>query len=232
MIQEAEAYFQKSRESYRAGDLKASLAALDKAITIDPNNHEYYMARGDLRYMLDEYGPSIEDFTKVIDDSQDLDELAEAHSKMLVVYHYWSGHTNEVIEELNWIIAHGFGRSNDFSWRGLHMLRLGLIENAISDYSAAYELASSNDYLLGRAHAFYAAQYYEKAIDDLTLILDKKDPLHPSILAAIYHWRAKAYRKLNIKENALSDANQEMLLRNQEPFSTFDEYITKTGGDE
>src|SRR5258708_39716277 len=97
--QDAQHYFEQAKRKLRNGDTKASLHDLDEAVKHDPDNYEYYLARADQRFRLDYYEAAIEDFTKIIENSQDLEDLRVAHSYRALCYESL-GHTNELLADM------------------------------------------------------------------------------------------------------------------------------------
>lgn len=231
MNHNAENHFKQAQEALRAGNMKESLYALNQAIGLDPDNYEYYMARGDLRYRIDEYEGAANDLTKAIEFSSDLHDEADARSKRLIVYHYWEGdhwegHLDELYIDLNWLIENGFATANRYSMRGTYESRFGHVENAVRDFTAAHELApDSTGFLMQRATALYDATRYQDAINDLNRILESKAEESPSILAAVYEWRARAYHKLKLDEKSFNDMNQALRLQGEKPYPTLERYI-------
>ncbi len=220
MKQDAEYYFKQSRAKWYNRDnwdVQGSLADLDRAIQLDPENLEYRRIRGDLRHFSDKHQEAIEDLTKIIETSKDMDELAAAYSKR-ASSHEHLGRIDELLEDLDWLIEHGFDSGDRYSWRGFHRLQSGDTEGAIRDFTAAHRLMPENyDALLQRAQAFYKAKNYPEAIKDLDRILAEKEKQNPLHLAVVYYWRAKARYKLDLSDDALNDFNEAMRLRDGKP---------------
>src|SRR5690349_18371642 len=116
MENEAEKHFKTAKEKFRSRDVEGAIQELNKAIQIDPNNIEYILLRGDYLFRLDNYKLALDDFTIVIEHSQDLDDLETAYG--------WRAHCYrglrkfpETIADLDWQIEHGFETANKYAWR-------------------------------------------------------------------------------------------------------------------
>jgi tetratricopeptide (TPR) repeat protein len=213
MNEEAERYFLQSKK-LRANEqeLTESLNYLDKAIEIDPNNAQYYLARGLSRRDLDQFEFAIEDFDKVIQMTDDQEDLETAHVKRAVAYEAL-GDIQATLSDLDWLIENGFGGELTLCWRGINRLRSGYIEAAIEDYTQAYKLSPDNkEILLQRSHAYFAAKRYEDCIHDLSKIVEDAEKFASS---AVYHWRGNAYYKLGKHIEALDDFNIALKLDNK-----------------
>ncbi|GIK67201.1 MAG: hypothetical protein BroJett018_49950 [Chloroflexota bacterium] len=212
-------YFERSEERLKNGQIGGGLADLDYAIRLDPNFLEGYRRRAEFRYDGKEYQLAIEDLTKIIELSDDIDEIADCRKKRAICYEhvglYW-----ELVKDLDWLIENGFGTVTRYDWRGLHKFRAGDFEAAIRDFSEAYKMSPDiSTYLLQRGYSYYYAHRYEEAIQDFNTILESYES-HPLFLRAVYIWRGRTYFKMGEHDKALKDFNEELRLIGNEPFSS------------
>jgi tetratricopeptide (TPR) repeat protein len=114
MTQDAAYYAKRSSERFESGDIEGGDADLNRAIELDPDNVEYRWERGRFRYNAEEYALMVEDISKIIEVSSDLDDLQEAYILLSIAYDAL-GQDQELIS--------GFGLANQ-SWWGCQLLRL------------------------------------------------------------------------------------------------------------
>ncbi len=215
----ASSHFKVAKEKFHNRDVEGAIQELDQAIQIEPDNLEITLLRADYLFRLDKYQLACDDFTKVIECSDDIDDLELAYS--------WRAHCyrglrkfRETIEDLDWQIDHGFVTANKLAWRAELKTEIGYFEGAIRDYSAAHQIApDAEDLLLGRAHAYYATKRYSEALNDLNQILTFKERLFHTYLATIYYWRAKIYYRFGMMTEALADLNEDMRLSRKDTFT-------------
>jgi len=223
MEKDGEYYFKRAWENFLNKDIQVGWGDLDRAISIDPGNVTYYQYRGTLRYNAQEWLLASADFSKIIDLSTNLDDLRDAYSKRADCYEALGNYT-ELILDMDWLINNGFGRAAMHRWRGHHHYLAGKFEEALKDFSIAYEKEPTNDSLLRRAQVYYQLKKYENALQDLTHIIESQEH-NPNYLAAIYRWRGSTYYRLGDDDRALEDFNQEMRLTGHNPFSNLTSYL-------
>jgi tetratricopeptide (TPR) repeat protein len=210
MTQDAAYYAKRSSERFESGDIEGGDADLNRAIELDPDNVEYRWERGRFRYNAEEYALMVEDISKIVEVSSDLDDLQEAYILLSIAYDAL-GQDQELIAALDWRINHG-GDASCYDWRANLRLKAGDSEGAIDDLTKALEMAPGNTtFQLQRARAYYFAKRYEAAIADLTQIFDS-DESAPRFLAIVYSWRGRAYYHLGEYDKALADFNKDMVL--------------------
>ncbi len=228
MNRNAERFFKLALEYIHNSNYISALSALDRAIQLDPENPKYYLKRGALTSDFDEYAFGVEDFTKVIAYSNDLDELTEAYSYRCSADEHL-GRIDELLSDLTWLIDHKEGDPLLYSWRGVYEQRRKQFEAALKDFDAAYQLLPTGDNLLKRAQAYYSLERYDEALQHLTQILSMKN-LHSNFLATVYRWRGSAYYKPGNHRKALADFSEELRLKGVDPVDTVVEYIEKYYG--
>lgn len=221
--QDAEFYFQRSKARYKQRDWSGGDADLDKAIRLDPDNLDYRWERGENRYDRESYRHAIEDFTRIVQLSTDLDELEEAYGK-LVVARGWIGRHAEIIADLDWLIEHGINLGSNYSYRAFLKRYTGRYEESIEDYTKAIAIEPYRDIFLLRAHSYIGAKRYAEAIVDLTRTLDEDVDRIPQHRAWVYHWRGHAYYCQRHYQKALDDFNTKAQLEGKSPVVDVHEY--------
>lgn len=229
MNQTAEFYFERAYNKYKNNDVEGSFNDLDEAVRLDPENTLYYMTRGLQRHYRQEYELSLPDFTRIIELSGDLDELAEAYLNRSTCYQVL-GQRDDLLGDLTWLIENGKADARIYERRGDCYRALGYPKEARADFTTAFQLIPRQDntiwlihVLLSRAHTAYQAKQYEDAVNDFTEILASgTDNL--SFLSNAYGWRGKAYYKLNKLTEALADFNQMRVVNGDTPSSDLSHY--------
>jgi len=211
--------------------VEGAIQELDSAIQYDPENLEYILLRRDYLFRFDKYQLACDDFTRVIECSDDIDDLEFAYGWRAHCYEYL-GKVDEAIADVDWQIEHGFVSDTNLAWRASLKVKVGDIEGAITSLTLAHQIApDAEDYLLKRAHAYYAAKRYSEALDDLNQILTFKERLFHKYLAAVYFWRAKTNYRLGMMTEALADLNEDMRLNGKDTFATISDclHLLETG---
>ncbi len=219
MENKAGAHFKAAKEKFHKRDVEGAIQELDQAIQINPENLEYILLRGDYLFRLDKYQLACNDFTKVIERSDDIDDLEIAYGWRAHCYE-GLGRVDEALSDVDWQIEHGFIHTSTYGWRASLEMKAGSAENAIRSLTLAHQMApDAEDFLLKRAHAYYAAKRYSESLDDLNQLLTFKERLFPTYLAAVYYWRAKIYYRFGMMTEALADLNEDMRLSGKDAFT-------------
>jgi tetratricopeptide (TPR) repeat protein len=169
---------------------------------------------------------AIEDLNKVIERSTDLNELEPAHHQRAGSCEY-VGDISGLLSDLEWLIQHGLGTANDYRWHGFYKEKVGAFQDALDDYTAAYQLEQNDGILLKRAVMYYYLKRYKESLQDLTKIIESNKKHHPS-KETIYNWRGSVYYALGNEIEALNDFRQAITLSN-EIFPSVTQYIQKRG---
>lgn len=218
MEEDAEFYSKRSNQRFAKGDMEGAISDINHAIHLDPNNLEYYRSRGNLRYHSEEYQLAVEDFTKIIQLGKNINQLTDIYNKRAISYEKLGLH-GHLLRDLDWLIEHGFGTATIYAWRGHHRLKMGDGEGAIRDFTIAHESwdPESSEALLQRAQAYYQAQRYEEAVQDLTQIAETYK-LIPLELVVIYIWRGRAYYGMGKHQEALIDFKEAVRIEGENPY--------------
>jgi tetratricopeptide (TPR) repeat protein len=206
-------------------DVEGAIQELDSAIQYDPESIEYILLRGDYLFRFDKHQLACDDFTKVIERSDDIDDLEFAYGWRAHCYEYL-GKVDKAIADVDWQIVHGFIHDSTYAWRASLKMKIGDIEDAISNLTTAHQMApDAEDYLLKRAHAYYASKRYSEALNDLNQILTFKERLFHKYLAAVFLWRAKTHYRLGMMTEALADLNEYMRLNGKNTFTNISDCL-------
>src|SRR5579871_3628232 len=119
MTHDAEFYFERSAERYKAGDVNGGNADLDHAIELAPDNLEYRWTRANRRHHLGQHPLAIEDFSKFIELTTDVEDLGYAYHA-LAISHEALNLTEAWLADLDWLIAHDQVSGNEYTWRGAY----------------------------------------------------------------------------------------------------------------
>ncbi|MEO8608203.1 MAG: tetratricopeptide repeat protein [Chloroflexota bacterium] len=204
----AEYYYEQSEEKWKKHDAVGSFAALGEAIRLDPTNTYYLWERGLRHSFREERELSEKDFTRIIELSSDLDEIAKARWHRAVCYELLAW-PDDLFRDLTWIIENDKGDEDTYIWRGNCHLRAKRYGEAIADFSTALELSPQAGMALWRrAQINFHLGGYEEALQDLTrlvAIADKDNPLDSN---TIYTTRSVCFYRLNRYVDALDDFNR------------------------
>ncbi len=225
MENKADYHFKAAKEKFYKRDVEGAIQELNQAVEIDPENLEYILLRGDYLFCFDKHQLACDDFTKVIEFSGDIDDLEIAYGWRAHCYEYLDK-VDEAIADVDWQIEHGFVTSTKLAWRASLKIKVGATEDAISSLTLAHQIdPDAEDYLLKRAHAYYATKKYAEALDDLNQILTFKERLFHTYLAAVYLWRAKTHYRLGMLTEALADLNEDMRMSDKDTFTNISDCI-------
>ena len=143
-------HFKIAKEKFHKRDVEGAIQELNDAIELDPENLEYILLRGDYLFRLDKHHLSCEDFTKVIKNSDDINDLETAYGWRAHCYEYL-GKVNEAIADVDWQIEHGFIHESTYAWHASLKTKVGDIEGAINSLTLAHQMRLDvEDFLLKR----------------------------------------------------------------------------------
>lgn len=206
------------------GDVDGAFADLDQAISLAPANCVYRWVRANLRYEGEEYQPAVEDFSAIIQHSKDAEELIVAHRKRSIFLEVL-GRYDDLLADLDWLIAHSDAGHSFYAWRGHHRMLKGFFLDAVEDFTAALELApNTNNYLLTRSNAYSRLKLYDEEIADLTSVLESGEN-DPKFLSIVYLKRANALFRAGKLEQAVSDFDASMQLGDDNSFTNAEDYF-------
>jgi tetratricopeptide (TPR) repeat protein len=223
MQEHSKLYIEEARKKNSQNDIEGAIKAIDTAIQLDAQNIEYYQLRATLLESKKDYQLAAEDLTKIIEISTDIEVRIEAYRKRVGIYEKL-GQVDKLMEDLTWLIDHGFGTYGLYAWRGSYNLKLEKSESAIQDFSKVYELSGNKGDLFNRARAYYQSKQYENSLKDIITLLNAND-LYPVLLINAYTLRGRILYKMGKYEDALRDFNEERRLNSADGFSDALEYM-------
>lgn len=217
-------YFKRSKDKFSTGDVEGAFADLDQSISLAPDNVEYRWERANLRYEGEEYQPAVEDFSAIIQHSKDAEELIVAHRKRAIFLEVL-GRYDDLLADLDWLIAHNAATDGLYTWRGHHKVLKGLFSEAVEDFTAALKLRpKTNNTLLVRANAYSRLKLYDEEIADLTSVLESGEN-HSKFLSIVYLKRANALFRAGKLEQAVSDFATSVQLGDGNSFTDAADYF-------
>lgn len=158
-----------------SGNKNASLALLQRAVSMEPKTPYEYLARGAAHRGLDRYQEAIADYDAAIKKDA---TFAEAHLNKGMVY-WHNGNYGEALPCFSEAIRIDPNYVEALTNRGAAYRKTGDIELAISDYSKAISI-NPNDAMTfyNRGVAYQKQQANEKAIEDFSAAVRLK-PQYP-----------------------------------------------------
>ncbi|MDX1992927.1 MAG: tetratricopeptide repeat protein [bacterium] len=195
-------YYKRFKEKFSNRDFDGGLDDLAKAVNLDPTNVELYIERADLNMLRAEYQEAVDDLTKIMDLNPEIMTLADAYDLRARAYELL-GESEKAIADCTWVIEHGQATHQTFSRRGRLTERQGNYQDAIRDFTAAYNMQPDPLALLQRAALYSKVEQYQEAINDLSIFISDYPNTAYEITA--YGLRAVAYQKVHMYPEALSD---------------------------
>jgi len=118
------------------GKINEAMYHFNKAISIEPGIHGYYMNRGNTYIRLGQYQQAINDYTKAIflkpDDAEVFYNRGSLYGQI--------GHYNPALEDLNKTIAFKPGHFKAYNNRGIVYNKTGSYDKALDDFNEAIRL--------------------------------------------------------------------------------------------
>lgn len=107
-------YFRSGIEKAKKFNYKGAITDYDKAISINPNNTDYYCLRGGVRVAIKDYDNALMDLNKAISINPNKAAYYEARAQYKLKLAYY----DEAIENYSIAINLNPGNSNYYFWRG------------------------------------------------------------------------------------------------------------------
>jgi tetratricopeptide (TPR) repeat protein len=206
MQEEAEILLLQAREHYAHYNIEAGHACIDRAIALDPANEVYLLLeRAKVRYeqVYDAEG-AIEDLTRIIEQSQVIEEVAEARRLRNRTYRY-EGQRKDALEDINWVIERT-PTAVDYAERAETHGWVYNYDAFMADYGCANELDPTNcDYRSTRAEQYLYRDQFEEAINDLNEIIQWSDDKYE--ITGCRRSRARCLQGLGCTEEWLTDVS-------------------------
>ena len=152
--QDAKDYFKQGQDAAKNGNYKQAIELFTKAIELEPEEVDYYNARGWSYYKLKDYKNATYDFTRAIELKR-FDNDAEAY--------YGLKDYNQALYDLNKAIDLKSNYVEAYNVRGQVYYAKGDYENAISDFSYVIRHDNKNAY----AYYMRGSAYRKQGKNDL-----------------------------------------------------------------
>lgn len=196
----AAAYFMRAGILADAGlDLRA-VADFNKAIGLDPQNPDFYSARGFYYMTRQQYQPAVKDFSVTL-------KLNPVHTQACNnrgIAYVALGQYKPAIADFREALKQNPQNFDAYNNRGFAYFQSGDIEHALSDYDAALRINENClDAYNNKGMAHYKAEQYDLAAEDFSQAI-QRDKLN----AKYYRSRREAYLKAGKDSEARADLDQ------------------------
>ncbi|HMQ00149.1 MAG TPA: tetratricopeptide repeat protein [Cyclobacteriaceae bacterium] len=253
-LDEAENYYSLGNDKYDNYEYNEAIRFYTKSIEIDPSYYNAMLWRGHAKYALEQYNESIADYNRALELSpgeaqayyyrglakyklerynQAIPDfsLAIRYDRNYVNAYYWRGYCyylgekhQAAIEDYTQTINLSPSYADVYYFRGLAYYAIRDFDDALIDFEQTIELKpeyAEAHYML--ANTYYSLEDYSKAIPYYTSAI-KQMANH----ALAYYWRARSYHLVNMKPEALRDAEQALKLEpDNTTFKSFVEELKK-----
>ncbi len=231
------ALFKQALRKFRRRDVRGGLDDLEKAIQLDPSQWEYFWTRGACDYRCKFYTSAEADLTKAIELCPDAKRAAKIHERRMLCYGYLEK-PDQVVQDANWLIEHGFGNVSIYQWRGWGRFSTGDLSGAISDYSQVVNLLPPEAFevRLDRAFLYCETKRYDQALEDVNefINLSNKPPYmgfgNESEQYIAYRFRAFIFSRMGDFEKSFADYNQAMQVVRGETIPDIETYMRDVKG--
>ena len=165
----AEDFYKLSEQRLKDRDLDGAIAALDKAIEVNPDVPALYGKRSELRVMKGQVDAALADLDKALLLNPELSVAYAARGNLRMVKSDMTGAMNDFDNA----IVRGERSANVFAMRARLRMMLNNPEGALSDFNAAISMNSGRvGNYLGRAAARDRTGDKEGALADYTYVID------------------------------------------------------------
>src|SRR5260221_7530454 len=212
---------------YRANRDKA-IQYIDQAIQLDPENIKYYLERAAITDADDEYDYGNDDWTKVIEISQDIEVLKRAHRSRSTSYTYARAEQH-MAADLTWLIDRNFADDSIYVLRGNYWYRAEQFERALEDYTKSQELRYTDPVQLLRGQALYKLGRYSEALEAMIPLEFHDNWAEFGVPQRLHRWRGSAYCKVGNFQQALTDFNEALRLTGEAAVEDVAAYIEAHG---
>lgn len=172
--QTAQEYLRSAMGHFQSGNTDASMADVNKALELEPNNVDALYLRAALRNKKGETAGVLADYNKII-------ELTPSSLGVEVVYNNRSmirlqnKDVNGALEDLNKAVSINPRVGEIYNGRAIARLQKGDLDGALADYEKAIELKPSlPSAFLGRGYFRYQKRDFDGALADLNKAIELK----------------------------------------------------------
>lgn len=125
---------------YLKGNYEKALEEINKAISLNPNNHKYYKIKGDILYKLKRYEEAVKEYDKAISLNPNNPKYHNNKADLLNRL----GHYEEALNEVNIAISLDPNNPKYHSTKGVALAHLGRCSEAFEEINIAMKLAKEN----------------------------------------------------------------------------------------
>ncbi|MBE9033840.1 CHAT domain-containing protein [aff. Roholtiella sp. LEGE 12411] len=170
-----QSWFYQGLQQAKTGDLLGAIASYDKAIELQPNNHEYWFNRALTLFHLERFTEALAAYERAIELKPNFYKAWHKHGGTLGEL----GNFEQAIASFDQAIQIKPDYPEAWSSRGLALLKLGWLKEAIASYDQALNLQpedQENWYYRGIALA--VGEQYEQAIASYDKALEIQPEFH------------------------------------------------------
>ena len=170
----AEAYFWRGTALTKSGDNEAARKDLTRALELDPRHTDARARRAWVHKMLGKCDEAIRDATRILE-SKPYPRLRDDMLYVRAASYMLKDEYKPAIRDFESMIAADPRSSLAYWGIGSCFWRIGEQHKAIAHLTKALEFFPGEESIMStRAVAYYEAEAWEKAIDDLTAVLEKE----------------------------------------------------------
>lgn len=158
LAQSSKEYFEAGKKNIIAGNTRAGIADLDKAISVDPQKYEYYNIRGVAKSGLKDYTGAIKDYTSAININPDFITAYKNRLHARSKINDYAG----IVADCDKLIAYDPDNPDYWFQRSAAKRNLSDIKGATEDYNKAKYIQDSIDYLVEPSASDYNKKGYQK----------------------------------------------------------------------
>ncbi len=200
--------FQEAQQLNNRGNFSEAIPILEKLISNDNKNYEYYMELAYSFLNLFEFDQAIANYSKAIELNKDCAKCYSFYARA----EYENANLEKAEDIVNQGIKINSNEPNLYMTRGLIYSKTDRNELALNDFHKAIELnPEEKDYYISRANFYIQNSELHNAYSDIS----KAIKLSPNT-AEYYYYRAYILTSLNIQDEALIDINKAIDLNNKE----------------
>lgn len=204
----------KGRSLFNLGKEQEGMAAINKAIEINPKYNKAYGFRAVMYHMIgaSDLKQAIDDINIALQDDPKNIQLIKIKAGFL----YNAGQFEEALNEYNKLLKFDPENYSATVFRASAHRKMGNFDLALDGYDKAIKINSDESFAFEeRAFLFLGQEDFQKAIEDYDRIIKLIPDNHPElapIKAYTYNNRGFAYHKAGDNQKALSDINHSLQL--------------------
>jgi len=197
---EAEVWFERGTECYRAGDFNGAIASYDKALDINSDLPGTWGIRGFALEALGQYEDAIASYDKALDIESDFYEAWCWRGRSLINL----GRYGEAVASFDKAIDIKPDEYGAWCWRGRSLINLGQCEEAVASFDKAIDIKPDEyEAWYGRGSSLNNLGRYEEAIASFDKAIDIKPDEYE-----VWYNRGNPFSNLRRYEDAIANYDQ------------------------